>query len=118
MNLSLVLSPKRYMKNSKIWIDFIAMHEELNNFEHNKVWSLVERPKDYKNVIGIKWIFKNKQDALGQVTRNKERLVAQGFSQFKIIDYGETFAPLFSLNLFVSCFHMHRIITLLCNKWM
>ena len=40
------------------WVE--AMHEELNNFERNKVWSLVERPKDCRNVIGTKWIFKNK----------------------------------------------------------
>ena len=34
------------------WMD--AMHEELNNFERNKVWSLVEKPKECKNVIGTK----------------------------------------------------------------
>jgi transposase InsO family protein len=33
------------------WI--IAMQEELNNFERNEVWDLVERPKDH-NVIGTK----------------------------------------------------------------
>ena len=69
------------------------MHEELNNFERNKVWTLVERPKDCRNVIGTKWIFKNKQDENGIVIRNKARLVAQGFSQVKGVDYGETFAP-------------------------
>jgi hypothetical protein len=41
------------------WVN--AMHEELNNFAKNQVWKLVERPKNY-NVIGTKWIFKNKQD--------------------------------------------------------
>ena len=56
------------------WVD--AMHEELNNFTRNKVWTLVERPKEHHNVIGNKWIFKNKQDEHGQVTRNKARLVA------------------------------------------
>ena len=73
------------------WLD--AMHEELNNFERNKVWKLVERPKECRNVIGTKWIFKNKQDANGIVVRNKARLVAQGYSQVEGIDYGETFAP-------------------------
>jgi hypothetical protein len=71
----------------------IAKHDELNNFERNKVWTLVERPKDCRNVIGTKWIFKNKQDANGIVIRNKARLVAQGFSQVKDIDFSETFAP-------------------------
>jgi hypothetical protein len=71
----------------------IAMPDELNNFERNKVWTLVERPKDCRNVIATKWIFNNKQDANGIVIRNKARLVAQGFSQVEGIDFGETFAP-------------------------
>ena len=70
-----------------------VMHEELNNFDRNKVWRLVEKPKDCRNVIGTKWIFKNKQDEHGIVVRNKARLVAQGFSQVEGIDFGETFAP-------------------------
>jgi hypothetical protein len=74
------------------WVE--AMHEELNNFERNKVWSLVEKPKDCRNVIGTKWIFMNKQDANGIVVRNKARLVGQGYSQIEGIDYGETFAPM------------------------
>ena len=41
------------------WVN--AMHEELNNFTRNQVWELVERPKDH-NVIGTKWVFRNKQD--------------------------------------------------------
>ena len=73
------------------WVN--AMHEELNNFTRNKVWTLVKRPKEHHNVIGTKWIFKNKQDEHGQVTRNKARLVAQGFTQVEGLDFGETFAP-------------------------
>jgi hypothetical protein len=71
----------------------IAMHDELNNFKCNIVWTLVERPKDCHNVIGTKWIFNNKQDANGIVIRNKARLVAQGFSQVEGIDFDETFTP-------------------------
>jgi hypothetical protein len=70
-----------------------AMHEELNNFKRNKVWSLVEKPKDCRNVIGTKWVFKNKQDANEIVVRNKACLVAQGYSQVEGIDYGETYTP-------------------------
>jgi hypothetical protein len=33
------------------------------------------------NVIGTKWVFRNKQDENGVVTINKVRLVAQGFTQ-------------------------------------
>jgi hypothetical protein len=99
------------------WVE--AMHEELNNFTCNKVWSLVERPRgrDY-NVMGTKWVFKNKQDEHGQVIRNQARLVAQGFTQIEGLDLGETFAPLPVLNLFVTCLHMNHIMILCCIKWM
>jgi hypothetical protein len=45
------------------------------------------------NVIGTKWVFKNKQEEDGQVVRNKARLVAQGFSQVEGLDFRETFVP-------------------------
>jgi hypothetical protein len=73
------------------WVE--AMHDEINNFKRNNVWELVEKPKDCLNVIGTKWIFKNKQDSNGIVVRNKARLVAQGYSQVEGIDFDETFAP-------------------------
>jgi hypothetical protein len=63
----------------------------LNNFTRNEIWSLVERPK--QNVIGTKWVFQNKQDEHGVVTRNKARLVAQGFTQIEGLDFDETYAP-------------------------
>ena len=55
------------------WVN--AMYEELNNFIRNQVWELVERPKNH-NVIGTKWVYRNKQDQDGIVVRNKARLVA------------------------------------------
>ena len=57
-----------------------------------KIWMLVPRPKD-KNVIGTKWVFRNKLNEDGKVSRNKARLVCKGYSQEERIDYGETFAP-------------------------
>ena len=69
----------------------MAMQEELNNFKRNQVWTLVERPNT--NVIGTKWVFCNKQDENGVVTRNKAMLVAQGFTQVEGLDFEETYAP-------------------------
>ncbi|KAJ9547551.1 hypothetical protein OSB04_020094 [Centaurea solstitialis] len=69
-----------------------AMQEELNQFERLGVWRLIPRPKN-KTIIDLKWIFKNKKDEDGIVTRNKARLVAKGFKQQAGIDYDETFAP-------------------------
>jgi hypothetical protein len=72
------------------WVN--AMHEELENFERNQVWTLIDPPRDV-NVIGTKWVFKNKQGKDGEVVRNKAHLVAQGYSQAEGLDFGETFAP-------------------------
>jgi hypothetical protein len=68
------------------------MHEELENFERNQIWTLVEPPRDV-NAIGTKWVFKNKQGEDGEIVRNKTHLVAEGFSQVEGIDFRETFAP-------------------------
>ncbi|GJQ92456.1 retrovirus-related pol polyprotein from transposon TNT 1-94 [Tanacetum coccineum] len=73
-----------------IWI--IAMQEELNQFIANDVWELVPQPKNM-TIIGTKWVFRNKLDENGVVSRNKARLVAQGYNQQEGIDYDETYAP-------------------------
>jgi hypothetical protein len=71
------------------WV--VAMQEELNNFTRNEVWHLVRWPN--QNVVGTKWVFRNKQDEHGVVTRNKARLVAKGYSQVEGLDFDETYAP-------------------------
>jgi hypothetical protein len=53
----------------------IAMQEELNQVERNQVWELVPRPNNHR-VIGTKWVFRNKLDEYGIITRNMTRLVA------------------------------------------
>jgi len=67
----------------------------LRNFYVGKtrcyIWDLVPRP-DGINVIGTKWIYKNKSDENGTFTINKARLVAQGYTQVEGLDFDETFA--------------------------
>jgi hypothetical protein len=72
------------------WVS--AMHDELHQFTRNDVWILVPRPAK-QNIIGTKWIFKNKTDEHGTVVRNKARLIAQGYTQIEGADFDETFAP-------------------------
>lgn len=68
------------------------MEEEINQIEKNYTWELVARPKN-NNVIGTKWVFRNKLNEDGQVTRNKTRLVCKGYAHVEGIDFEETFSP-------------------------
>jgi len=90
----------------------LAMQEELNQFQRNDVWDLLPKPPQ-KNIIGTKWVFRNKLNEQDEVTRNKARLVAQGYSQQESIDYTETFAPvarLEAIRLLISYVANHGII--------
>ena len=74
----------------KDWV--AAMNEELDQIEKNSTWELVPRPLD-KNIIGSKWVFKNKSNEQGKIVRNKARLVCKGYAQVEGQDFDETFAP-------------------------
>ncbi|GKB09420.1 retrovirus-related pol polyprotein from transposon TNT 1-94 [Tanacetum coccineum] len=86
------IEPKKLIEalEEEGWV--LAMTEELNQFERNKVWTLVPKPYG-KTIIWLKWVFRNKMDEEGVVTKNKARLVAKGYRQEEGIDYDETFAP-------------------------
>lgn len=68
------------------------MNEEMESIQLSDVWDLVELPKNRKT-IGCRWVFKRKTNAYNCVERYKARLVAQGFSQQKGLDYDEVFSP-------------------------
>lgn len=69
-----------------------AMQEEYDSLMKNKTWNLVELPAGRK-AIGSKWVYKKKEDSVGNVSKFKARLVAQGFSQQFGVDYDAVFAP-------------------------
>ena len=80
------------------------MQEELNQFSRNDVWDLVPKPKGF-NIIGTKWVFRNKLNEQEEVVRNNARMVAKCYNQQEGIDYNETFAPvarLESIRLLIS----------------
>ncbi|GKB86546.1 retrovirus-related pol polyprotein from transposon TNT 1-94 [Tanacetum coccineum] len=60
----------------------------------NKKIVNIKETKDHPidSVIGTKWVFKNKLDENGVISRNKARLVAQGYNQQEGIDFDETYA--------------------------
>ena len=84
------------VKQDESWM--MAMEEEPNQFERNKVWTLFSKPSDH-SIIGTKWFFRNKKDENGVIVRNKARLVAQGYNQEQGIDYEETYAPVARLEV-------------------
>ena len=63
----------------------------MDQIEKNDTWELVPRPKN-KNVINANWIFKNKLNKDGQVTRNKARLACKGYARIEGIIFEETFS--------------------------
>nr|GFA82543.1 retrovirus-related Pol polyprotein from transposon TNT 1-94 [Tanacetum cinerariifolium] len=81
---------KEAMANSA-WIE--SIQEELHQFDRLDVRELVDRPL-CKNVINMKWLWKNKRDEENTVIRNKSRLVAKGYAQKEGVDFEESFAPM------------------------
>ncbi|GJW54882.1 hypothetical protein Tco_0098967 [Tanacetum coccineum] len=54
------------------WIE--AMQDELLQFRLQKIWRLVDLPKD-KNAIGTKWVYRNKKDERGIIDKGDILLV-------------------------------------------
>ncbi|GJX13866.1 retrovirus-related pol polyprotein from transposon TNT 1-94 [Tanacetum coccineum] len=71
------------------WIE--SMQDELNQFDRLQVWELVLHAEG-KNIIALKWLWKNKCDAENIVVQNKTRLVAKGYKQEEDINFEESFA--------------------------
>nr|GEZ12371.1 retrovirus-related Pol polyprotein from transposon TNT 1-94 [Tanacetum cinerariifolium] len=90
-----------------------SQSEELHQFDRLDVWELVDRPL-CKNVINMKWLWKNKRDKENTVIQNKSRLVAKGYAQKEGVDFEESFAPIAQLEavrLFIA-FAAHKSFTI------
>jgi hypothetical protein len=77
------------------WIE--AMQEELRMIEKNDTWVLMDKPL-HKKAIGVKWVYRTKQNADGSINKYKARLVVKGYAQVFGVDFSETFAPVARLD--------------------
>nr|GFA34853.1 ribonuclease H-like domain, reverse transcriptase, RNA-dependent DNA polymerase [Tanacetum cinerariifolium] len=84
--------PKNYKEAStnQKWIEAIKV--ELDSINRNNTWELTPLHKGHKE-IGLKWVFKTKKDANGNIIKHKARLVAKGYIQEHGIDFEEVFEP-------------------------
>ena len=68
------------------------MLEEMKVIEENETWELIDPPPGCRQ-IGLKWVYKVKQDERGAIAKHKARLIARGFVQREGIDFEEVFTP-------------------------
>jgi hypothetical protein len=68
------------------------MLEEIESIESNKTWRLVTLPHGH-HPVGLKWVYKLKKDAAGEVVKHKVWLVAKGYIQQQGVDFDEVFTP-------------------------
>lgn len=69
----------------------IAMKNEISAVEKNNTWVLTDLPPG-RRAISLKWVYKIKKDANGNIVKYKARIVARGFVQKKGVDFDEVFA--------------------------
>nr|GFC26297.1 hypothetical protein [Tanacetum cinerariifolium] len=90
-NLSQSVRTRRQLKSDGEMCMF-TLTEELHQFDRLDVWELVDKPF-CKNVINMKWLWKNKRDEENTVIQKKSRLVDKGYAQKEGVDFEESFAP-------------------------
>ncbi|GJW99802.1 retrovirus-related pol polyprotein from transposon TNT 1-94 [Tanacetum coccineum] len=87
-----------FMINDGLNVMLFDVINELNHFKCLDIWELVERPVG-RNIIAIKWLWKNKIDAKNTVIRNKSCLFVKGYGQEVGINFEESFAPVARLKV-------------------
>jgi hypothetical protein len=80
------------------WIE--AMHEELRMIEKNDTWVLMDKPL-HKKAIGVKWVYRTKQNSDGSINKYKARLGVKGYDQVFGVDFSKMFAQVARLDTII-----------------
>jgi hypothetical protein len=95
-----------------------AMHEELNNFERNKVWSLAEKPNDYHNVMEQSGCSRTSKMRMELLLGTRLAWLLKGSLKLKALTMERLLHPWLALSPSVSFLPMLHIIISSFYKWM
>lgn len=79
-----------------------AIDAELDILLKCQVFKWVEAPPD-AHIIDCKWVYANKYDAGGNITKWKVCMVVRGFNQIPGLEFDETYASVVCMELFRMC---------------
>ncbi|GJS95272.1 DNA polymerase zeta catalytic subunit-like protein [Tanacetum coccineum] len=97
-------------RNADMWQK--AINDEMESFESNRTWHLVDLPPGCKT-IGCKWMLKKKLKPDGTVDKFKAHLVAKGFKQRENVDFFDTYSPvtrITSIRVLIALASIHDLV--------
>jgi hypothetical protein len=88
---------KEAMERADLWQP--AMDAELAILLERDVFKWVEAPPG-AHIIDCKWVYANKYDAEGNITKRKARVVIRGFNQIPDLEFDETYTSVVRMESF------------------
>ena len=91
LHLQIEEEPATFAEAEKHESSRLAMSEEMDSIKSNRTWRPVPLPPGHQPIV-LKWVYKVKKNAAGEVIKHKAWLVAKGYVQQPGVDFDEVFA--------------------------